>query len=129
VLLDIELLKMRFLKFRSKTNLQVAWWTIIKMGDYDVENEVRLVQYHLKRLGTEQANGTYTCTFGTFFNDREVEQLFESLVGSLKAAKRRGVVDFQGQMLLFPTHKDVVLTLLKPLGPNDPAPHAPKAAK
>ena len=36
-------------------------------------------------------------------------------VGSLKAAKKRGILDFQGQMLLMPMHKDVVLTLKEPL--------------
>eukprot|EP00727_Mastigamoeba_balamuthi_P006899 m51a1_g283 putative costars family protein abracl (87) ;mRNA; r:324068-324468 len=82
---------------------------------YDVDREVQLVQQHMARVGHKQADGTYTVTFGEFFNDSEVEQCFESLVGSLKAAKRRGVVKFEGQMLLMPTHKDVVLTLVQPL--------------
>eukprot|EP01120_Amphizonella_sp_Union-15-10_P012254 TRINITY_DN540_c0_g1_i1.p1 TRINITY_DN540_c0_g1~~TRINITY_DN540_c0_g1_i1.p1 ORF type:complete len:100 (-),score=22.71 TRINITY_DN540_c0_g1_i1:82-381(-) len=99
------------------------------MSGYDVENEVRLVQLHLKRLGKKQANGTYTCTFGDFFADEQVEQIFESLVGSLKAAKKRGVIDFPGQMLLMPTHKNVILTLKEELDPNGPQPHLPKASK
>jgi len=99
-----------------------------RMCDYDVDHEVKLVQYHMKRLGKDAGNGTWTITFGEFFNDKDVEQIFESLVGSLKAAKRRGCIDFPGQLLLMPTHKDVVLTLKVPL-PDGEIPHDPKPAK
>jgi hypothetical protein len=50
------------------------------MPGYDVEHEVKLVQYHIARLGKRQADGTYTITFGELFNDPKVEQIFESLV-------------------------------------------------
>jgi hypothetical protein len=40
-------------------------------------------------------------------------------VGSLKAAKKRGVLDFPGQLLLMPTHKDTVVTLKKAYDAND----------
>lgn len=82
--------------------------------DYDVDREVQLIVENMQRVGKQQPDGSYVTTFGEFFNDPVVEQTFESLVGSLKAAKRRGVLKFQGQMLLMPTHKDVVLTLLPP---------------
>ena len=82
------------------------------MSHYDVDKEVSLISEHMKRLGTKQADGSYKCTFGHLFNDDTVTQTFESLVGSLKAAKKRGVINFEGQMLLMPTHKDVMLTLL-----------------
>ena len=82
---------------------------------YDVEHEIKLVQYHIARIGQQQADGTFTTTFGELFKDEEAEQVFESLVGSLKAAKRVGVLKFDGQMLLMPTHANVVLHLLQPL--------------
>ena len=82
--------------------------------EYDVDREVQLIVENLQRVGKAQPDGSYVTTFGEFFNDPVVEQTFESLVGSLKAAKRRGLVSFQGQMLLMPTHKDVVITLLPP---------------
>ncbi|KAH3731780.1 costars family protein ABRACL [Pelomyxa schiedti] len=83
-------------------------------GHYDVDQEVRLVVEHMKRLCTKQPDGTMGVKFAVFFGDSQVEQTFESLVGSLKAAKKRGVINFPGQMLLMPTHKDVMLTLLAP---------------
>mmetsp|Transcript_44115 Transcript_44115/g.111190 ORF Transcript_44115/g.111190 Transcript_44115/m.111190 type:complete len:102 (+) Transcript_44115:87-392(+) len=82
---------------------------------YDVDHEVKLVQFYIAKIGEQQADGTFICTFGQLFNDEEAEQVFESLVGSLKAAKRRKIIDFKGQMLLMPMHKDVPLHLLEPL--------------
>ena len=47
-------------------------------------------------------------------------------VGSLKAARRNGVLDFKGQMLLMPVHKDVELHLLQPLPEGSKKPDPPK---
>eukprot|EP01101_Sappina_pedata_P008074 TRINITY_DN4408_c0_g1_i1.p2 TRINITY_DN4408_c0_g1~~TRINITY_DN4408_c0_g1_i1.p2 ORF type:complete len:102 (-),score=59.56 TRINITY_DN4408_c0_g1_i1:89-394(-) len=82
---------------------------------YDVEHEIKLIQFHLERIGTVQADGTVKTTFGDVFNDEEAEQIFESLVGSLKAARKAGVIKFQGQMLLMPVHKDVEIILVNRL--------------
>jgi hypothetical protein len=82
---------------------------------YDVEHEIKLVQYHIARIGKQEPDGSYKITFGEFFADEEVEQVFESLVGSLKAAKRKGLLKFDGQMLLMPVHAGVVLHLVEPL--------------
>ena len=38
--------------------------------------------------------------FGTIVKDERCGDLFEALVGTLRAAKKRKVVDFQGEMLL-----------------------------
>lgn len=37
-------------------------------------------------------------SFGTLFDDEEGQQFFEAIVGTLRAAKKRGVVDFKGQV-------------------------------
>jgi hypothetical protein len=85
---------------------------------YDVEHEIKLIQFHLARIGKAQPDGTYKSTFGDIFNDEQSEQVFESLVGSLKAARKAGVIKFQGQMLLMPTHKDIEIHLVTPLPPG-----------
>ena len=46
------------------------------------------------------------------FKDEKLEQELESLVGSLKAAKKRSILTFEGQMLLQGAHDHVVVTLL-----------------
>jgi len=38
--------------------------------------------------------------FGDLFDDDDVQQYYESLIGTLKSAKKRGCITFQGQMLL-----------------------------
>jgi hypothetical protein len=37
----------------------------------------------------------------------------EALVGTMKAAKKRGIIDFKGQILLQGAHDDVDVTLFK----------------
>jgi hypothetical protein len=53
----------------------------------------------IKRLSAEK-DGEISTTFGKIFKDEVLEQQLESLVGSLKAAKKRGILTFEGQMLL-----------------------------
>jgi hypothetical protein len=45
------------------------------------------------------------------FKDETLEQQLESLVGTMKAARKRGVIDFEGQMLLQGAHDNVKVTL------------------
>jgi hypothetical protein len=74
---------------------------------YDVGEEVRLLLEHLHRIGGDRTE----ITFGELFEDEEVTQTFESLVGTLKAAKKRNQVDFKGHLLMYPVHKDTVITI------------------
>jgi len=84
------------------------------MAHYNVDEEVRLIHMHTERVSKEKGRSGMEATFGEIFSDSQVEQVFESLVGSLKAAKRRGILDFPGQLLLMPTHKDTMITLKEP---------------
>jgi len=47
------------------------------------------------------------------FKDEVLEQQLESLVGTMKSARKKGVIDFQGQMLLQGASDNVVVTLKK----------------
>ncbi|KAJ3435174.1 costars family protein abracl [Anaeramoeba flamelloides] len=83
------------------------------MSGYSVDHEVKQLVTELKRIGEEQQDGTYTTKFITLFKDERCEQIFESLVGTLKAAKKRGIVHFATEFLLQGAHDDVIITLLK----------------
>lgn len=72
---------------------------------------MRQLQQDIMRIGAKQADGKYSVKFGALFDDEQVTQYYEALVGTLKSAKRRGIVDFKGQMLLKGAHDDVVITL------------------
>ncbi len=80
-----------------------------------VEKEVKELLLDIKRLGSanDSFEGKTTVKFGALFVDEKVEQFYEAIVGTLKAAKKRGLIDFKGQMLLKGAHDDVDIVLLK----------------
>ena len=51
--------------------------------------------------------------FGELFDDDQVSNYYEALVGTLKAAKKRGLIDFKGQMLLKGAHDSVKITIIE----------------
>jgi hypothetical protein len=64
----------------------------------------------IRRVGEA---GKPEVTFGELFVDSEVEQYYEALVGTLKSAKKRRLIDFEGQMLLKGPHDKVVISIVK----------------
>ena len=64
-----------------------------------VNRECIEIQKDIKRLGMEK-DGHFCVDFGTLFDDDKVQQYYEALVGTLKAAKKRGIISFQSPMLL-----------------------------
>jgi len=51
--------------------------------------------------------------FGVLFKDDRCANIFEALVGTLKAAKKKKIVDFQGELLLQGVHDNVDVILLQ----------------
>lgn len=51
-------------------------------------------------------------TFGTLFNDDVCANLFEAIVGTLRAAKRKKIVTYDGELLLQGVHDNVPIKLL-----------------
>lgn len=45
--------------------------------------------------------------FGTLFEDEKCANLFEALMGTLRAAKKRKVIDYEGELLLQGVHNEV----------------------
>ncbi|XP_074540667.1 costars family protein ABRACL [Halichoeres trimaculatus] len=79
----------------------------------NVEHEVKLLVREIQRLGTKNADGQTTVKFGVLFNDDECANIFEALVGTLKAAKRKKIISFQGELLLQGVHDNVDIILLQ----------------
>lgn len=50
-------------------------------------------------------------TFGILFNDDRCANIFEALVGTLRAAKKRKVLTYDGELLLQGVHDNVEITL------------------
>ena len=72
------------------------------MADHQatVDKECEEIKNDLKRLGTKNSDGKISVKFGVLFDDDKVQQYYEALVGTLKAAKKKGFIAFEGQMLL-----------------------------
>jgi len=76
------------------------------------EHELSLVQHFIKKLGTQQADGTYVVKFGVLFKDEEVANTFEALAGTLKQAKRTGIITYKAPLLLQGMSDDEDIILL-----------------
>ncbi|CAN0921064.1 Costars family protein WS02710_H03, partial [Linum grandiflorum] len=48
------------------------------------------------------------------FHDERCANIFEALVGTLRAAKKRKIVAYDGELLLQGVHDNVEITLLQP---------------
>ena len=74
----------------------------------DVEAECKRLILAIERISTDNKS----CTFGALFGDDEVQNEFEALNGTLRAAKKRKMIRFEGEMLLQGAHDHVVITIL-----------------
>uniref|UniRef100_A0AAY5L3H7 Costars family protein ABRACL n=1 Tax=Esox lucius TaxID=8010 RepID=A0AAY5L3H7_ESOLU len=59
------------------------------------------------------ADGKMCVKFGVLFNDDRCANIFEALVGTLRAAKRKKIITFEGELLLQGVHDNVDITLLQ----------------
>jgi hypothetical protein len=75
--------------------------------------EIDQLLLDIRRIGPTHLPPSPKCLFGELFDDEEVEQYYEALVGTLKCAKKRGIIRFKGQMLLKGMHDKVVIALVE----------------
>lgn len=79
----------------------------------NVEEETQLLVKEIQRLGqVDPADGKHKVTYGILFKDDQVANTFEALFGTLKAAKKRKLIHFEGELLLQGVHDSVAVTLL-----------------
>ena len=72
-----------------------------------VAADVSLLLAALRRLGAGAP-----VSFSELIGDEALEQQLESLVGTLKAARKQGSIAFEGEVLLQGAHDDVLITLV-----------------
>uniref|UniRef100_UPI00358ECB69 costars family protein ABRACL n=1 Tax=Myxine glutinosa TaxID=7769 RepID=UPI00358ECB69 len=75
--------------------------------------DVSLLMEEIKRLGKTEPDGRFCVTFGTLFADERCVQMFEALVGTLRAAKKQHLIDFPHEMLFQGVHDDVLIERLQ----------------
>lgn len=86
---------------------------IFNSWNYDyqsrMDEEVDQLLKDIRRIGTP---GEPEVLFGNLFDDDEAQQYYEALVGTLKSAKKRGLIAFKGQMLLKGMHDNVMISIV-----------------
>lgn len=75
-----------------------------------LDEECAQLLVDIRRIGEV---GKPEVLFGELFDDDQVSNYYEALVGTLKAAKKRGLIDFKGQMLLKGAHDSVKITIVE----------------
>jgi hypothetical protein len=75
-----------------------------------VDKEVEELQHQVKKLGAVGADGKFAVSFGVLYD--ATQDIFEALGGTLKAAKKRGIVSYSAPILLKGAHDSVMITLL-----------------
>lgn len=81
-------------------------------GGYNVEEDLQHLITELKRLN-EGSEDQVKVKFGTLFKDDRCANIFEALGGTLKAAKKRGIVTYQGELLLQGMSDNIDIILVK----------------
>ncbi|KAJ8600438.1 hypothetical protein CTAYLR_001417 [Chrysophaeum taylorii] len=87
-----------------------------RSGLQGTELDVANLQLELQRLGAhrEREGVVAVVTFAELHDDPRCEQLFEALVGTLRAAKKRGKIAYKGELLLKGPSDGVEIELLVP---------------
>lgn len=80
----------------------------IKCLQKRIEEEINQLMIDIRRIGEV---GSPEVTFGELFDDDHVQQYYEALVGTLKCAKKRGLIDYKGILLLKGVNDNVVISI------------------
>lgn len=75
--------------------------------------EIEQLKLDIKRLGSQREDGKWVVKFGVLFDDEQGQNFYEAIVGTLKAARKKGVIDFKGGILLKGAHDNVDIVLLE----------------
>jgi len=87
------------------------------------DDEARRICQEIRRIG-----GADRVTFGELVKDEIVEQTFEALMGTLKAARKKGFITFEGELLLMGKHGATVISVTPEGASAEPEPPAPAPA-
>jgi len=63
----------------------------------NIEHEIKLLIEQMQQLGKANADGKLVVKYGVLFD--KTADIFETLMGTLKAAKKRKIITFEGPPL------------------------------
>jgi len=82
---------------------------VVQEHEIRTNMEIQQLLKDIKRIGE---SGKPYVTFGALFDDDEVANYYEALVGTLKASKKKGLIKYEGQFLLKGVNDKVVIKIL-----------------
>jgi hypothetical protein len=74
-----------------------------------MNDEIQQLLTDIKRIGE---SGEPHVEFGDLFDDEEVANYYEALVGTLKAAKKKKLIEYEGQFLLKGFNDKVIISII-----------------
>ncbi|XP_071019620.1 costars family protein ABRACL-like [Oncorhynchus clarkii lewisi] len=72
-----------------------------------VQHEVSLLIVEIQLFASKNSDGQTSVKFGVLFNAYKCTNIFEALVVILRAAKRKKIIAFEGELLLQGVHDNV----------------------
>ena len=95
---------------RNATRHVTSSLEVLSQHGERMDAEISQLLKDIYRIGEP---GSPTVTFGELFDDEQVANYYEALVGTLKAARKKGLITYEGQVLLKGINDDVVITAVK----------------
>ena len=78
-----------------------------------MDDECKMLVEEIQRLGTKGEDGKISVEFGVLFNDTRCANIFDALVATLRAAKRKNSIKFEGELLIQGVHDNAPIILLQ----------------
>lgn len=63
------------------------------------EGEVKVLVEEIQRLGEQNEGGKFAVKYGVLVRDEVVADKLEALMGTLRAAKKKKLIAYEGEML------------------------------
>ena len=105
--------------FSTKKASRISSADVAKTINARLDAEIARLPSDIARIGSSEKAGSEKCSFGALFDDEIVQNHYEALVGTLKSAKRRGIVTYKGQMLLKGMHDEVMIEVVEKGGEKE----------
>merc|ERR1712039_1087297 len=96
-------------KFGSNNNATKTSQQVVETHEMRANGDIQQLLKDIQRIGDPNK---CQCTFGELFDDDEVANRYEALVGTMKTAKKKQMIHYDGQFLLKGVNDDVVIRIL-----------------
>lgn len=98
------------MKLRSNATKNVSSSAkVLEEQGMRMDGEIQQLLKDIKRVGDPEEPSV---SFGELFDDEKVANYYEALVGTLKAAKKKKLIEYEGQYLLKGMNNKVVISIL-----------------